>query len=38
MFCREVLIHHLQNVSSGEFDTTSLEINLSVAFLVSFIS
>lgn len=41
MFCgkrRVALIHHLQNVSSGEFDSNSLEINLGVAFLVSSIS
>lgn len=41
MFCRKcsvALIHHLQNVSLGEFYTTSLEINLVVALLVSFIS
>lgn len=28
MFCTVALIHHLQNVSSGKFDTASLEISL----------
>lgn len=36
--CRVALIHHLQNISSEEFYTISLEISLVIALLVSFIS